>query len=148
MTIGIDPGLGGAIAVYDADGYRSEEMPVMATGAKGKRCINPLGVKELLQAMGNQTVYLEKVHSMPQNGGAANFSFGDSFGCLRGVIMTMGYPLVLVTPQMWKKHYRLTSDKEMCRARAIELFPEESFNRKKDVDRAEALLIAYYGVNQ
>jgi crossover junction endodeoxyribonuclease RuvC len=148
MAIGIDPGIQGAVAVYDSDGYWSEEMPVMATGAKGKRCVNPVGVKAILRTMGKQTVFLEKVHSMPQNGGAANFSFGDSFGCLRGVIMTMGYPLVLVTPQVWKKHYRLTSDKEQCRARAIELFPEENLNRKKDADRAEALLIAYYGAQQ
>lgn len=148
MTIGIDPGITGAIAVHDQNGYWAEEMPIMATGAKGKKCINPLGVKELLITMGKQTVYLEKVHAMPKNGSNANFSMGDSFGCLRGVIMTLGYPLVLVTPQMWKKHFRLTSDKEQCRARAIELFPEENFNRKKDADRAEAMLIAYYGSQQ
>lgn len=108
-------------------------------------CINPLGVKEILQSMGKQTVYLEKVHSMPKNGGAANFSFGDSYGVLRATCLVLGYPLVLVTPQEWKKHYKLTKEKEPCRAKAIELFPEENFNLKKDIDRAEAILIAYYG---
>lgn len=148
MTIGIDPGITGAIAVYGSDGYYSEEMPVMAVGAKGKRCINPLGVRDLLLTMGKHTVYLEKVHSMPQNGGAANFSFGDSYGVLRATCLVLGYPLVLVTPQIWKKYFKLTSKKEVCRARAIELFPEENFNLKKDVDRAEAMLIAYYGACQ
>lgn len=146
--IGIDPGITGGIAVYGPDGYWSEQMPVMAVGAKGRRCVNPLGVKDLLETMGHSVVYLEKVHSMPKNGGAANFSFGDSFGCLRGVVMSMGYPLVLVTPQTWKKHFKLTKDKEMCRARAIELFPLDNFNLKKDIDRAEAMLIAFYGAQQ
>lgn len=148
MTIGIDPGLKGAIAVYDRDGYRSEEMPIMAKNGKGKNCINAVGVVEILRSMGKQSVYLEKVHSMPGQGVASMFSMGDSYGCLRGVIMTLGYPLVLVTPQTWKKYYTLGKDKEQCRARAIEMFPDENFNRKKDVDRAEALLIAYYGANQ
>lgn len=148
MTIGIDPGITGAIAVLDDNGYWSEEMPTMATGAKGRRCVNPLGVRDILLSMGKQTVYLEKVHAMPVNGSVANFSMGSSFECVRTVCMLLGFPLVLVTPGSWKKHFKLTKDKEMCRARAIELFPEESFQRKKDVDRAEAMLIAYYGSQQ
>ena len=148
MTIGIDPGIHGGVAVYNEDGYRSEEMPFMATGAKGRNCINPVGLKAILQLMGKQTVYLERVHSMPRDGVTRAFSLGDSFGCIRGVIMTLGYPLILVTPQIWKKHFKLTSDKELCRAKAIQLFPDEDLNRKKDVDRAEALLIAYYGAQQ
>lgn len=147
MAIGIDPGLGGAIAVYGLDGYYAERMPTMATNAKGKRCVNPLGVKDLLVTMGKQTVYLEKVHAMPKNGSIANFSMGSSFECVRTCCLLLGFPLVVIKPTVWKKYYRLTSDKEQCRARAIELFPEENLNLKKDVDRAEALLIAYYGAN-
>ena len=149
-AVGIDPGLNGAIAVYNKDGYYAEQMPVMAVGKKGKRQVNPLGVKAILQLMGKHTVYLESVHSMPQNGSAANFSFGDSFGVVRATCLVLGYPLVLVTPQAWKKHYGIVKDekKEQARALAISLFPEEDFNLKKDSDRAEAMLIAYYGVKQ
>jgi len=148
LFIGIDPGLSGAIACYGPDGYYSEPMPIMSAGAKGKNCVNPMGVKELLLTMGRGTVYLERVRSMPGQGVSSVFSFGDTFGCLRGVVAAMGYSVVQVTPQKWKKHFRLTSDKEQCRARAIELFPDENFNLKKDADRAEALLIAYYGYQQ
>jgi crossover junction endodeoxyribonuclease RuvC len=148
MTIGIDPGITGAIAVYNADGYYSEDMPVMDKGAKGRRQINPLGIKNLLMMMGKQDVYLEMVHAMPVNGSQANFSMGDSFGSIRATVLTLGFPLVLVPPRTWKKYYHLTAKKEHARARAIELFPEEDFHFKRDVDRAEALLIAYYGAKQ
>jgi len=148
LVIGIDPGLSGAIACYGPDGYRSEEMPVMRTGVKNKQCVNPLGVKDILLSMGSGTVYLERVRSMPGQGVVSVFSFGDTFGCLRAVVAVLGYPIVQVTPQKWKKYYTLSSDKEQARARAIEMFPKENFNRKKDSDRAEALLIAYYGSQQ
>lgn len=148
MTIGIDPGVTGAVAVFNKDGYWSEDMPVITMGTKNRYCINPIGLKELLINMGKQTVYLERVHAMPKNGGIGNFSMGDSFGAIRATCMTLGYPLVLVTPQSWKKFYNLSAKKEQCRARAVELFPEENFNRKKDIDRAEAMLIAHYGYHQ
>jgi len=51
-----------------------------------------------------------------------------------------------VTPQSWKKHYRLTANKDDARLRAIHNWPRlsDELSRKKDADRAEALLIAKY----
>lgn len=47
-------------------------------------------------------------------------------------------------PNSWKKKMDLTSDKEECRAYARQLFPMVELNRKKDHNRAEALLLAYH----
>jgi hypothetical protein len=47
-----------------------------------------------------------------------------------------------MTPVQWKKHFKLTSDKEMSRALAIRMFPEAPLNLKKHSDRAESLLMA------
>jgi crossover junction endodeoxyribonuclease RuvC len=54
--------------------------------------------------------------------------------------------MVQVTPSKWKKHFGLSSDKEQARGLAIQRFPliAECLNRKKDADRAEALLIAQW----
>lgn len=53
-----------------------------------------------------------------------------------------------VYPQVWKRHFNLLKkDKDHSRLLAIELFPEleNKLSRKKDHNRAEALLIARYG---
>jgi crossover junction endodeoxyribonuclease RuvC len=84
---------------------------------------------------------------MPGQGVTSMFNFGRSYGDVRGVIGAMEVPLHFVTPQKWKKHFGLSSDKEQSRLRAIRMFPAvaDSFKRKKDDGRAEAALIALYG---
>jgi crossover junction endodeoxyribonuclease RuvC len=52
------------------------------------------------------------------------------------------FELVYVAPAQWKKHFKLTSDKEMSRALAVRMFPNAPLNLKKYSDRAEALLMA------
>jgi hypothetical protein len=49
-----------------------------------------------------------------------------------------------VTPQRWKKLMGVTADKNTSRQLAINLWPDQAhlFARVKDVDRAEAALIA------
>jgi crossover junction endodeoxyribonuclease RuvC len=90
---------------------------------------------------------IERVSAMPGQGVVSMFNFGRSYGDVRGVIGAMDIPLHFVTPQKWKKHFGLSSDKDECRLRAIRLFPAvaESFKLKKHDGRAEAALIALYG---
>jgi crossover junction endodeoxyribonuclease RuvC len=158
IVIGIDPGITGAIAYIDGDGVGVHHIPTMANGkgsSKVKQKVDPAGVVSVIvdiihDGLGDRlaTVYLERVSSMPGQGVASMFSMGDTFGCIRGVVAAMGIPVHIITPQAWKKHYRLGSDKEVIRAKAIELFPEMPLSRKKDHNRAEALLIAWYGYQQ
>jgi hypothetical protein len=52
-----------------------------------------------------------------------------------------------VQPQTWKRHFDLIGkDKDAARLLAIKLFPsvEKGLARKKDINRADALLIAAY----
>ena len=159
MTIiGIDPGITGAIAaIFDNGGYQVLDIPVMANGkgkSKVKNHVNAAGVLDILKSIGHATVYIERVSARPMRdknnkpvqGSASTFSLGDTFGCLRGVCAAAGYPVEFITPQSWKRHFRLSSDKEQVRARAIELFPSAPLGRKRDHNRAEALLIAKYGL--
>jgi len=153
MTIGIDPGLTGAIARISQSGaYEVKDLPVMANGkgkSKVKNMINPAALAEMLSIYHtNETVYLERISSMPGQGVASMFSMGDTFGCIRGVCIALGFSVEIITPQSWKKHYKLGKDKEVVRAKAIELFPKAELHRIKDHNRAEALLIANYGLNK
>ena len=90
---------------------------------------------------------VEQVGPMPGQGVSSMFSFGYSAGVVSGVLGSLGVNKVMVRPQAWKKAYGLTGrDKDAARTLAIERYPEAAplLVRKKDVGRADALLIAGY----
>ncbi len=148
-TIGIDPGLTGACAILDVNGkfINIIDIPTMAGYNKGafiKNCVNAQALFVLLGSYPNSKVCIEQVSSMPRDGAASAFSFGDTFGSIKSVCACLGFEVQQVLPRIWKAHYNLTSDKEEARQLAIKLFPEagEMLKRKKDHNRAESLLIA------
>jgi len=154
ITIGIDPGLGGAIAFLKDGKYLAvKDMPIILKGSGVvKNEVNPQGLKLLLRtnvpADEYVTVALERVNAMPGQGVSSVFSLGDSFGTARACVACCNYEMLYVAPRTWKKHFNLTSDKEMCRAAAIKMFPEAELHLKKHVDRAEALLMARWMFDQ
>ena len=89
--------------------------------------------------------YLEKVNAFPGQGVASMFSLGMSYWGMAGVVAALGWPLTLVEPEAWKRYFKLGKDKEEARALAQRLYPEVDLHRKKDHNKAEALLIARYG---
>jgi crossover junction endodeoxyribonuclease RuvC len=97
--------------------------------------------------------FLENVHSMPQEGVSSAFKFGLVIGGLRGIIASLGLPLTLVTPNVWKKYYGIQASKSGAVRRATELFPDNASEfvgprgGLKD-GPAEAALIARYGYDQ
>ena len=49
----------------------------------------------------------ERVNAMPSQGSASGFSLGDSSGCVRAVLATLGIASHIITPAEWKKHFSL-----------------------------------------
>ncbi len=153
LTLGVDPGQTGAIALL-ADGRSVGfiDMPVSARKAGGQE-VNAAElaarVRGVLQQHSGAYVMavLEAVHTMPKQGIVSAGRFMESFGIVKGVLAALGVGYILVPPQMWKKHLRLTGcDKDAARTLVIQRFPEcaENMKRKKDVGRADALLMAHY----
>lgn len=139
--MGVDPGLKGAISFFfpsHPEQIAVDDMPVVASN------VCPATLARRLKQMRPTQAVIEIVHAMPKQGVSSTFKFGDGFGCVRAVVAALEIPVHFVTPTTWKKHFRLTADKEESRRRAIELFPasSEHFARKKDDGRAEAALIA------
>jgi Holliday junction resolvasome RuvABC endonuclease subunit len=139
--LGIDPGQSGALALYSTTSPSRilvEDMPVVA------KDINAAAVTDIIRAWNPTVAVIEAVHSMPKQGVASSFKFGRSYGVVIGVVAALAIPSRFVAPTVWKKHYRLSSDKEQSRAAAINHFPQDAslFARKKDADRAEAGLLA------
>jgi len=154
IIVGIDPGLKGAVAILNLENKMNWvfNIPIHPRGdIKGKNEVNfrelYLHLEPLSLIHDDVRVYLESVHAMPGQGVTSMFSMGHTFGGIRGVIASLGFPVELISPQKWKKHFGLNKDKELSRSLAIKHFPDMAgdLKRKKDSDRAEALLIALYG---
>ncbi len=82
---------------------------------------------------------------MPGQGLASTFRFGQADGIVRGVLGALRIAFVEVPPATWKKHLRLDgAEKDVARSYAIQRFPAiaDQLARKKDIGRADALLIA------
>ena len=157
IYIGIDPGLGGAVAIVPAepaiDPIVIHDTPVVNVGAEGKirRKPNVSAMASILRPYigANATVILESVHAMPRQGVSSSFTFGEGLGIWKGIIAAFELPLWLVSPQRWKKEMMADQGREKSAARykAMQLFPEvaSQLSRVKDDGRAEALLMAAYG---
>lgn len=144
-VMGIDPGLSGAVARIFKNGIQVADMPTYKDGKQTH--IDAASLSQIIESEGLPDVcVLERVHSMPGQSAQSGFTFGRSVGVVMGVLGARRVSLVQVTPQMWKKHFGLSSDKQQARGLAIQRFPliAECLNRKKDADRAEALLIAQW----
>ena len=143
LVVGVDPGLSGAIAwVENGIVLDAVDMPIM-DGRVDASTLADIVIKHGIPEM----VVVEKVSSMPGQGVASTFKFGQSYGALLGVFGALKLRIVHVTPRKWKGSMGLTSDKEMARGRAIDTWPSSSdlFRRKKDHGRAEACLLALWG---
>jgi len=95
----------------------------------------------------NIKVIIEHVSAMPGQGVTSMFNFGQSFGILKGMCSAMQLPMYFVRPAKWKKYFSLiNSEKDASRTKAIEIFPYFSANlsKKKDSNKADAILIASY----
>ena len=154
LIIGIDPGLSGSICfLIDGKILDVIEMPTMAEGKKNKRQVNGSQVfneitKRTKEYQKNQVrVVIEQVSAMPGQGVTSMFNFGQSFGVLKGVCTAMQLQMYFVRPAKWKKYFNLiNSEKDASRTRAIEIFPSfsSSLSKKKDSNKAEAILIASF----
>ena len=87
---------------------------------------------------------------MPKDGAVQAFAFGKATGGVLGVLAGLEVPTLEVRPAVWKVLMGVPADKNTSRAMAQKLFPRyaEKFKRVKDDGRAEAALMAQYGVQQ
>jgi crossover junction endodeoxyribonuclease RuvC len=128
-------------------------MPTMIEGKKNKKQVNGSQIyNEFLKMINkannqNVRVVVEQVSAMPGQGVTSMFNFGQSFGILKGICSAMQLPIFFVRPAKWKKYFNLiNTEKDASRTRAIEIFPYFSSNlsKKKDANKADAILIASF----
>ena len=154
LIIGIDPGISGSICFLE-DGKITDviEMPTMTEGKKNKKQVNGSQIYNEILKRTNKfqkkdiRVIVEQVSAMPGQGVTSMFNFGQSFGILKGICSAMQLPIYFVRPAKWKKYFNLiNSEKDASRTRAIEIFPyfSSQLSKKKDANKADAILIASF----
>ena len=157
LIIGIDPGISGSICFFE-DGKILDviEMPTMTDGKKNKKQVNSSQIyNEITKRIKlidkkDIRVIIEQVSAMPGQGVTSMFNFGQSYGVLKGICSAMQLSMYFIRPTKWKKYFNLiNTSKDASRSRAIEIFPKisEKLKRKKDSNKADAILIASYYYN-
>ncbi len=142
VYVGIDPGATGAMAVID-DLLDTVSIHDFDDGR------TLIALKNLPKS---SRIVLEKVSAMPKQGVASTFKFGANFGTWIGRLEALGLSFDFVTPQKWQKEVydsaprKGVDKKRLSLDRARRLFPRAAgyLTRKKDHNRADALLMAEY----
>jgi Holliday junction resolvasome RuvABC endonuclease subunit len=135
ITIGIDPGVNGAIAWIQDGKPCVEKMP---------ETLADLWDLVVSIKFGNECqAYIEAVHSSPQQGVKSAFTFGQGYGRLEMALTAAGIPFERVSPQKWQKAMGCLTkgDKNVSKRKAQEMFPQLKITHAT----ADALLIAEYG---
>lgn len=171
-VIGVDPGTGGALALYDhvAGVLDVQDMPCwyMQVGSKKRRRVDPVALLEYFEMqkmMGATLVLIEAVGGRPRQSASGAFVFGYTAGLIYMACIACRLPIETVPPQVWKRTMRLPGKKKGEKEgktpkqieteiinRADELFPD---HRNKwrgpqggyKLDRAEAALLARYAAD-
>lgn len=155
-VLGIDPGLGGALALI-ADGYVQEviDMPIQAKAFGSGNQVHVPKLLSVLMVVDPTFVVIERSQPMQGQGKrqspAGAFSMGDSFGSLRACVESLTLPCVYVPATTWKTQLGLAGKRKNADAPitlATQLYPnsERWLQRKKDHDRAEAILLAHWAL--
>ena len=172
FVIGVDPGLKGAVALYNVAplAYQlahpeliTPNVAILDMPTKDGKVDAPALADKLTELAAQPfalpariVAVVEHVASRPRQQGA--FAFGLSTGVVHGVLATLGIPFETIAPSVWKPAMGLrrqageseADNKSRARALAAQLFPnvKEQFERVKDDGRAEALLLAVYYANR
>ena len=154
LIIGIDPGISGSICFFNEGRIIDVvEMPTMIEGKKNKKQVNGAQIFNEISAKIKELekkdikIVIEQVSAMPGQGVTSMFNFGQSYGILKGICSAMQLPMYFVRPAKWKKYFNLiNSEKDASRTRAIEIFPyfSSQLSRKKDSNKADAILLASF----
>ena len=145
IYVGIDPGcVSGALGALDNQGNYLEAFDIEHRDKHILALVFKSRILSLVDPKEGAEICMEQVHSMPNQGVSSTFAFGRAVGVISAVCELSRWPVHLITPQRWKKHFHLSADKNESLDMARYYWPEAKLKLKKDGNKAEALLIAEY----
>jgi crossover junction endodeoxyribonuclease RuvC len=102
LTIGIDPGLRGGLAMIHGEKAEALPMPVKDREVDARELSRILHRWREDKGGDGVRVAIERVHAMPKQGVTSMFNFGCGYGMIRGVCAALRLPVCLVLPRAWK----------------------------------------------
>lgn len=151
ITIGVDPGISGALVVLaDGEPVQFIDMPTYARASGGNE-VDPFRMSAIVRGIVQQhsgafiSAAIERIATRPTDSRVNNQNIGEGYGIIKGVLGSHGIRWCEVRPQVWKKYFGLIgTEKDDARLYAIKRHPAATscMARKKDNGRADALLIA------
>ena len=156
IVIGIDPGKGGGIAIWNYGIVKALKCPnsVPEMASIVSSCIGNWQSDAYKKVMADNVVaYIERVHAFPTDGRSSAFKFGQNYGQWLGILGALGVDTIFVTPQTWMKYYKnkysieLPKEKQE-RKRKLKELALKYVNKKVTLYNADAILIAVYGFIQ
>lgn len=162
ITIGIDPGLTGALSLITPGRLlECADIPVCPNGTASGSMRNWLDVEALNNllatwstrhgfATSSVLTAIERPIPMPNLPAQTIAAQFDTVGAIRAMVASRswGRRLEFINPRAWKSSFGLGTDKGASRACALRLYPTAPVTRVKDHNRAESLLIAHYGMGK
>lgn len=156
ITIGVDPGLHGAIALLSDGHLQVFDIPLMeiTKNRKAREVVDEQALENMIRFLASlnpRIVTIEQVGGITGQSASAAFNFGDIFGVIRTFFRAYAKcETQRPMPQKWKKYFGIGSLKGDSVKIADNLFPGYSdlFRGPRGAlkhDRAEAALLAYYG---
>ncbi len=142
LYIGIDVGKKGAMSIIDEDGTILSSTPFDLR--------KYIALLTNLQEKGTKMMLgIEKVHSMPNQGVKAMFSFGQRLGELEGMCQALYLPYELIPPKEWQKtcNIKPKSTKKDIANQILNLYPKASLKGSRGglLDGvADSLGLAHY----
>lgn len=140
--LGIDPGKNGGIAVLDADTNEIVDVTAMPSTLTD--------ISDFVERYSDAVcAVIETVHSMPGQGVASMFTFGQYYGYVQMAVVAHKVRCIDVLPSKWqsslgvkaKKGEPKVAHKNRLKELAQKLFPKVKVTLKN----ADALLLAEYG---
>jgi crossover junction endodeoxyribonuclease RuvC len=148
-VLGCDPGLSGAVVLWDddLDALIIKDAPTLQikVGKSTARTIyNDAEYARIIRELAPDRVNVEQVSGITGQSASASFNFGAGYGLLRGILATLQVPVTFIPPAVWQARLRVPPGKDGSRLRASQIFPAyaQMFARKKDDGRSDAALIA------
>ena len=122
IIIAVDCGLNGAISILEGDNIEVHLncTKIEKRNKKDKKVYDFDKILELLKKYSNKEVLfiVERQGVRFSEGSVSSFTTGQGFGWFQGVGMGLGFSVIIVPPQLWKKHYDKLETKEIAELRS------------------------------
>jgi len=149
LILGLDPGLTGALALFDSGGELIvlEDLPTIADGKLHWIDASRL-LPQLLELKAGRPVraIVERQQAMPAQGRSSCLTIGLALGSLLATLQAARCAIELVSASAWKAALGLGPDKHASLHKARLLYPTADLTLAKHHGRAEALLIAHWAL--